>query len=458
MKEKIKKQLPQLPHSPGVYLFLDSRKKIIYIGKAADLKNRARSYFRKSETTNPLKSALIEKAAGIKWLETDSEIEALISEAELIKKHRPDFNVLLKDSSDYFYVGITRETFPKVFVTHQPFSALRIKNKELTIKNKKSHNSLFKIHNSKFTFIGPFTDGTALKNTLKLIRLVFPFCTCRQLHKRPCLNVEMGRCPGICCLKPELAAKQPGFKKKSRQYRKNIAALKKIITGKKQKPVSDLNQRMKKAAVEENFEKAAILRDQVENLRKIFSHQKVLFHKSETANWPITDKIIQKLLGVKRDFRRIEAYDISHISGKSAVGAMVVFKNGEASPGDYRRFKIKTAARRNDPAMMREIIRRRIHHPDWPWPDLILVDGGTAQLNAAVACLKKNRLDIAAAAIAKGKNELHARRFKNPRRLNSLPPELKLFFLRIRDQAHRFAVKYHRKLRKRGSTPLEIQT
>jgi len=432
LNPKIEKQLTKLPHKSGVYLFLDGRGRIIYVGKAADLKNRVRSYFRKSETASPLKFRLAEKTAKIKWLKIDSEIEALILEAELIKKRRPDFNVLLKDSSDYFYVGFTREAFPKVFITHQPN---KIKNKELRIKN---------------YFIGPFTDGTALKNALKTVRKVFPFCTCRQPHKRPCLNAEMGRCPGVCCLLPELAAKQPDFKKKLRRYRKNIAAFKKIIAGKKKKLASDLSREMKKAAGEENFERAAMLRDQIENLRKIFSHKKVLFSKSEAASWPAINKMIQRLLGVGRDFRRIEAYDVSHISGKSAVGAMVVFQSGKASPGDYRRFKIKAAERRDDPAMIKEIIRRRINHSEWPLPDLILVDGGAAQLNAAEICLKESRLDIAAAALAKGKNELHARRFKKPRRLNSLPPELKLFFLKIRDQAHRFAVKYHRESRMAG--------
>lgn len=425
-----KNRLIKLPHSPGVYLFLDNRGKIIYVGKAADLKSRVQSYFRKPEPLNPLKSALLKKTVKIKWIKTDTEIEALILEANLIKKHQPDFNVLLKDSSDYFYVGITREIFPKVFVTHQK-----------KVKNQKSK--------AKSDFIGPFTDGTALKNALKIIRKIFPFCTCRQLHKRSCLNAEMNRCPGVCCLLPELAAKEPDFKGKLKQYRQNIAAFKKIIAGKKKKLASDLSREMKKAAGKENFEKAAIFRDQIKNLQKIFSHKKVLFPKRETISWPEISKIIQRLLQAKRNFKRIEAYDISHISGRSAVGAMVVFEKGEASPKDYRRFKIRSARKQDDPAMIKEIIRRRIYHADWPLPDLVLIDGGQPQLNAAKACLKEARLDIPVVALAKGKNELHAPRFKKPRRINSLPPELKFFFLRIRDQVHRFAIKYHRKLKSR---------
>ena len=187
-----REQAESAPHAPGVYTFRRGSTPI-YIGKAVDLSRRLASYFRRvaSDKVRRLRA----EATALDWVETRSEIEALIREAGEIKRHMPRFNVLMRDDKDYFYVGFTREEYPRIFITHQPQRG-RVRNQELGIK--KNRNSKFIIRDSRY--MGPFTSGSALRSTLKILRRVFPYCTCKTPHKRPCLNAQIGRCPGYCCL------------------------------------------------------------------------------------------------------------------------------------------------------------------------------------------------------------------------------------------------------------------
>ena len=433
-----KKKIPALP---GVYFFKDSRGKIMYIGKAANLRSRIGSYFNKSASLNADKSAMLEKAAEIDWQICDSEIEALVLEARLIKRHRPKYNVLMKDDKNYFFVGITKEEWPRVFITHQPFA--------------RAQNSLPAHHKLLTKYVGPFTDGGALKMTLKLLRKNFPYRTCKNPVSKPCFYHHLSLCPA-----------HSSDKNAGKKYLSDLKNLIAVLKGEKKSVLVNLKKRMKNFAAREEFEKAADLRNQLLSLENIFSHRRVVLGAENFAaenKEQKTEKLEKELKQLfNANIERIECYDISNISGQNAVGSMVIFsaKNGNFKPkkGDYRKFKIKTVARIDDPAMMAEILERRLKHPEWPLPQLIILDGGKGQLSAGLKILKKLKLSIPVCALAKKEEELYLPERKNPLPLKSLSSELAFLFQRIRDEAHRFAVSYHRALRSRGLAPLKIRT
>ncbi|MFA4999110.1 MAG: UvrB/UvrC motif-containing protein, partial [Candidatus Paceibacterota bacterium] len=217
----------------------------------------------------------------------------------------------------------------------------------------------------------------------------------------------------------------------------------KILQGKKKQVLSDLKKEMKKLSSHQNFEKAVRVRDQIKSLEKVFSHASILEQKPEINEAEI---ILQKILKAKKDISHIEAYDVSNIQGQTATGSMVTFINGSPSKNLYRKFKIKISGKPDDTAMIKEILSRRFNHPEWSYPDLILVDGGKAQLNAARKSIKKLKIPIIA--LAKKNNELFVEGRKNPLLLKNLPRETFNLILQLRDEAHRFAIKYHHKLRK----------
>lgn len=430
-----------IPHTSGVYLFKKG-KTLLYIGKAANLKKRLASYFRKNASDKVRR--LREEATALEWQETNSEIEALIREAELIKRHLPKYNVLMRDDKSYFYVAVTREEFPKIFIAHQP----RAKNRKPKAK-----------------FLGPFTSGSALFGTLKLLRKIFPYCTCKQLHKRPCLNAEIGRCLGFCCGKNKL--QHAKLKAQNGEYKKNIKNVIAVLSGKRKRIASGLMRSMRDAAKKQEFERAAKLRDQWEALENIFAHRSVIevgLQSLQSRNrrlraraWPRIEREIQALLGTDRRIRRVEGYDISNISGSAASGSMVVFLNGMPAKSEYRKFKIKTVRGANDVAMHTEVMRRRMAHAEWPYPDLIVMDGGKAQLHAALSVWKflvpspiksgtKFQRPIITA-LAKREEELYSEGRGVPVRLDALSPDARHFFQRGRDESHRFAKKYHHKIR-----------
>lgn len=417
----------EAPHTPGVYIFRTG-KTPVYVGKAADLKKRLGSYFRKNVSTKTRQ--LIAEADTLEWIETPSEIDALIKEAELIKTHLPKFNVLMRDDKNYFYVAVTREQFPRIFLTHQ-LQRDRIGR----IKLKKGQS---------VDYIGPFTSGPALKEVLALLRRAFPYCTCTQLHKRPCLNAQIGKCLGFCCDKSNFS----GGQKEYGAHVKNVIA---ILTGKKKKLLMELKHAMQDAAKKEDFEKATLLRNQMASIENIFEHRPLTHQRPirqrHAPDWPKIERVIKTLFNTASPISRIEGYDISNISGTEATGSMVVFIKGRPDKSEYRKFRIKTVDQPNDVAMHREVMRRRLSHTDWPRPYLLLIDGGRPQLNAVQKELRPGNADIHLAALAKREEELFIERKDIPQRLDSLPPEVKLFFQHVRDESHRFAKKYHHKLR-----------
>ncbi len=482
-----------IPLSPGVYLFRDRHGRVLYIGKAANLKNRLNSYFNKN-LGNPRLQKMLETTKGVDWQETDSEIEALILESQLIKKYRPPFNVMLRDDKQYFYIIFTKENFPRIFITHQP-KGLPSEALAPGLRSRPSSPSevaegLRRTGSGRFGGIGkegPFTDGTALKITLKLLRRIFPYCTCKQKHNNYCLNYHIGNCSGFCCLKKEVTAKQAAA------YKKNIAAIKEILSGKKKSLIKKFEKEMNAIAGKGNLEKAIELRDKIEKLKNVFENIRIINEMERKEIDRLNDLAeLKKAFNLSVSPKRIEGYDVSNIQGEFATGAMAVFIDGQPDKNEYRKFKIrrilpseasrtrpsqlKRLLRRSrrggygDTQMLAEVLHRRFNHPEWPYPDLILIDGGKGQLNAAATVISKQikmmkilpirpkRIEDPRSAqpigtiIALTKNikhkghHIYASTKKSVMPLKNLPPAVRNLILQIDAEAHRFAIGYYRKL------------
>ena len=409
----LKRQPSKIPQSPGVYFFTKS-KTILYVGKAANLKARLNSYFRNPSAggqTSLKTKSLLKEASSVSWEILDSETEALIKESELIKKYQPKYNVLMRDDKQYFFVAITKEKYPRIYLTHQ------------TPKGPE--------------YIGPFTDGAAIKSVLKLLRRAFSYCTCGRPHKNLCLNSRIGKCLGFCCTdkieeKPEI-------------YKKNINSIKKILTGKNKSLLKTLKKEMKKLSSSQKYEEAGKIRDQINSLEKIFAHKEIIF-KDSVAESQKALRLLESILKIK-NIKRIEAYDIANIQGEHAYGSMAVFIEGSPAKDLYRIFKIKTVSGSNDVAMLKEVITRRFQHKEWEYPDVILVDGGKQQMNAVLNPIPST---LAPKIVALTKNKKHTGDHiyisgrAQPLPLGAIPLPLKNLLLNLDSEAHRFAIRHYR--------------
>ncbi len=359
LNESLKNTIDSLPRTAGVYLFFAGNE-LIYIGKAINLRDRVKNHFMQPSYRDNL---FITKVSRIDFINTNSEIEALVLEANLIKKHLPKFNVVWKDDKNYFYVAITHDPHPVVFITHQ--------------KNSTRTN-----------YIGPFIEGTPLKKTLKYLRRVFPFYTAARHSARPCQWCHLDLCPGP---NPDMA-----------KYKNDLRKLVLILQGQRPRVLSDLKKEMEEFSKSGKFEEAAKVRDKMQALERILEHTHVIENnKSATGNWEITGKALQEMLGVKNAISKIECYDISNIQGKNAVGSMVVFVDGAPDRSQYKKFKIQMKNEPNDIAMLKEVLTRRLTHPEWGYPEVMLIDGGIAQLNVAINARGREKIKIIS--IAKGK-------------------------------------------------------
>ncbi len=404
------------PTSPGIYIFTNKSGKVLYIGKAIDIRKRVKSYFKKID--NPRIQVMVDEAAKLRFVETDSEIEALILESQYIKKYRPKHNVALRDDKQYFYVKITKEDFPKIFLTHQK--------------------------KDKAEYIGPFTDGKSIRTALKLLRRIFPYCTCKQKHINYCLNYHIDNCPGYCCLK--------NTKEDNKKYKKNVTAIKQILTGKKNSLIKKLEKEMNRSVKEEEFERSIQLRDQIEKLEKVFENARII---QETKKKDIKVlKDLKKIFKLKEVPHRIEGYDISNIHGIFATASMIVFDNGEPNKYEYRKFKIKISGRANDTAMLKETLNRRFKHPEWPLPDLIVIHGGKGQLNAAISVVENKNLSIPVISLTKDAQHKGSHIFSSTLDekiyLKELNDQTKNLIIYINSEAHRLAIRYDRELHKRS--------
>jgi len=404
-----------LPKTAGVYAFFED-KKLVYIGKAVNIRNRVKSH----------KDFFMGKVDKFGYFETGSEIEALILEANLIKKHQPKYNVVWRDDRNYFYVAIEKNSqkVPFIYITHQKKNGV--------------------------DYVGPFVEGNALKKTLRFLRRAFPYYTTKKHSKLNCTWCHLGLCPGP---NPNLD-----------EYKKNIKKLILILKGKRGTVLKSLRKEMKLLSKENKYEDAAKIRDRIYNLQQVMSHTHVINAGMDMSGNFATTKntatdLLQKIIGIEK-INRIECYDVSNIQGKSATGSMIVFIDGKPEKSQYKKFKIFTKDTPDDIAMLKETIVRRLIHKEWNYPDAMLIDGGKAHLNIAIKC-KINSGSVFGSsqkhyhyrhvkimALAKGRQELFIENRNEPIPLKILPQEVQNLILQLDSEAHRFAISYHKKLRK----------
>lgn len=552
----IEQELKKIPQKPGVYLMKDEKEQIIYVGKAINLKNRVRQYFQNNRNHTPKVQTMVQHIKEFEYIITDSELEALLLECNLIKKHKPFYNILLKDGKTYPYIKITDEAYPRVLVTRS-------------------------IEKDKAKYFGPITDGFAIKETIDMIQKLWPIRKCKKSlpkeigKERPCLNYHIGQCCAPC-----------NNKITQQDYNKMITEIEQFINGKHEIIIKRIEKEMYEASENMEFEKAAILRDKLISVKSISEKQKMSntvlgdcdvaafvrahneglaqmffirggkmtgreqYHlhsvENRTRSEVMTEfikqfysgtafvpkeiilqeelieeekelleqfltekrgskvtftvpkkgekqklvdlawknamisfeqsgerikreenrtvgamKEIQNALGLQYKLERVEAYDISNTQGFESVGAMVVFENGKAKYSDYRKFKIKTVIGANDFASMKEMITRRIKHAVKEkkegkkenfarLPNLILMDGGMLQVQAAEEVLKEFDIDIAVCGMVKDdKHRTRGMIFKGQEILMNTHTEGFKLLTRIQDEVHRFAIEYHRKLREK---------
>lgn len=408
----------KLSDAPGVYFFVGSDKKILYIGKATSLKDRVRSYFtRDVVVTRGLHiENMVDEAKTVRFETTDSVLEALVLESHLIKKHQPKYNTDGKDDKSFNYVVITKENFPRVLI---------VRGRDLV-------NNLRPTTYDLQTSFGPFPKGGELREAMKLIRKIFPFrdkcvpCSFPRISAsnlrasagcKPCFNRQIGLCPGVCS--GEILKED---------YAKQIRNLKLFFEGKTKTVIKNLEREMRVAAKSHNFERAGEVKRMLFALTHI---QDVALMKREVAR------------GEGDEVYRIEAYDAAHLSGKNSVAVMTVIENGEVNKNEYRKFKLRTAKEADDLASLEEVLRRRFNHLEWRMPNIVVVDGGANQKRRAEKVLKEMGIPVPVMAVVK--NEFH-----KPRGVLGgvkLARKYEKEMLLANSEAHRFAIKFHRKLR-----------
>jgi excinuclease ABC subunit C len=398
----------KLPDAPGVYFFIGTRKEILYIGKATSLRDRVKSYFARDivDSRGPAIAKMLSEAKLVDFQKTDSVLEALILEANLIKKHQPQYNVRDKDDKSFNYIVITNEAYPRV---------MRVRGKDLS----KHYPPKMR----KYLF-GPFPHGLMFKEAMKVIRKLFPYYDTKTPIDEMTSNagrakLRFNRSLGL----------YPDESVSKEEYARTIKHIKLFLSGKKSALITELEKEMKRYAREEQFEKAGRIKKVLFGVRHI---QDISLLKREMRD-----------LGMQHMFR-IEAYDVAHIQGTNSVGAMVVLQNGEAQKSEYRKFRVRNAVSGSDTGALEEVLVRRFAHDEWILPQLIVVDGGKAQLNVATRVLKEHGYRIPVVSVVK--DERHkARALMGDSTMRGEHAEP---ILLANAEAHRFALSYHRKRRR----------
>lgn len=415
----MKNLLHKITHQPGVYLFKDEKDTVLYVGKAKDLRRRVSQYFQANVEGKT--ALLVAQIKNIQTIPTASEFDALILEAKLIHDLAPKYNLILKDDKSPLYILITlSEAFPRV---------LTVRQRDLAVKMSKGD-----------VIYGPFQSARVVRTMLRHLRYSLPYCTQTIRTGRPCFWSHLGLCD------PCPSGLQPDRKR----YRQNILRLTNILNGKSNQVMKDLERNMQLAAKTQNFEEAAKFRKYLRNLKQMLSrhYDPELYLQSDTALKDIGQtelSALAKLLGISH-LQRIECIDISNLQGTFATGSLVVLTDGRPDNSEYRRFKIRQTGQINDVAMIREVIARRFTHPEWPKPDLLVIDGGKGQVRAAQFA------PVPVIGLAKREEEIIVPKGSSWKtiRLSYTSPALHLV-QRIRDEAHRFALSYHRILRKKAN-------
>lgn len=440
---KLINKLKSLPQLPGSYIFKDKGGNVIYVGKAKNLRSRVGSYFNIDFDSGTKTSALVRKINDIEFIEVSSEFEALILEAELIRKYKPHYNIVLKDDRSYIYIVIRNDLLYVAGKKHKLPKIITAR------KNQIEQNDIF---------FGPFPNATVVKNVMRTIRKVVPFRDCSPAKfnryeklKSPCLYGHLGLCSAPCLSENIIPT-----------YKKDISYAKKILMGGSSKLVSSIKKNMKKYSEEQEYEKAKEYR----NLLTKFNYLEQSFKDAtEYINNPyliedITKKAlteIKTILNLRSIPKRIECYDVSNLSGKQAVSSMVVASDGKIDKSQYRKFKIKFKDTPDDFGMMYETLSRRFKTSSkkkieaWPIPDLVILDGGTPQVSACAQVMEDLNLHIPFAGLAKKQETLvikHSDGFKEV--LISKDNEGMRLIIHLRDEAHRFAQNYHHLLRRKS--------
>lgn len=444
MSKTIEKKLTELPISPGVYFHKDASGEIIYVGKAANLRNRVRQYFQKSRYRDPKTDVLVSEIADIDWTEVETEADALFLEAELVRRYQPRFNILLRDDKSQLFIRVDHKSdYPTVTLIRRPLD-------------------------DGAEYFGPFVNSVPIKKALRYLRRAFPYATSRPLGaKRANLHYHLGLDPGLEEGRTSL-----------NDYRANLRKLMAYLRGERVALMRDIEREMKAAAKNHDFEKAAKLRNQLFSLQQL--NRQILFGDRELQDAAKDQALVGlgELLGLIEPPRRIEGFDISHMQGTDNVASMVVFDSGVPNKTAYRKFKMRLGGN-DDFAHMAETITRRLREENrkkWGVADLMLIDGGKGQLSAALTARDKCQMpNVPMVGLAKREEEIVISK------TDSLPgvdidqlinratalgayisdsdnylsvllpsnsPTVKLL-QRIRDESHRFAVSYHTVL-KRG--------
>lgn len=408
-------KLKKLPDLPGVYIYKNSTGQIIYVGKAINLNKRVHQYFQRDDALGPKTTTLVSQIANIETRVVESEIQALLLEASLIKKHQPKYNSQLTDNKSYIYICLTKEKYPRIFATHK--SKL----------------------NQQDEFYGPFPDGGSVRQLLKTIRKIFPYRSCRVLPKKPCIYHQLGLCTAPCVTPAG--------------YGQYVGKIRRFLRGNITWLMLDLKQKMKQASINHQFEEALVHRNQLEALTYITSGWRSLsamFKTIELADDQTSQATNQLLTTLQPYFpqlsklERIECFDISNFGNNYFVGSMTVFSEGKVNSSDYKQFKIYTKQDQDDMYMLKEVVWRRLKHPEWGTPDLIVLDGGIPQLSVVSSLNIKN---IALVGLAKKQETIVIQSGGKFIEIN-LPKDSQAIFLlqRLRDEAHRFANRYRKKL------------
>lgn len=410
--EQLKDASKKFPNQAGVYFWRNKKGEPIYIGRAGSLKKRISNYF--TNRVDPRIREMTESAHSLDFEATDTLLEAIVLEANLIKQYWPKYNILEKDGKSFMYLVITDEHFPRL---------LLVRGRELS---KYGITSLFTAVNKKnngaekdvLGVFGPYQSYYLLRKALEIVRRIFPYSNCKPGQLKPCFHNQIGLCPGVCVRAVD-----------AKTYRSNIRNLILFFRG-------DKKQLLKKLQKENP--------DAIKALKQV----------RDTALLADSDVLLR---GNQLTDRRIEGYDISHSGGKQPVGSMVVFENGEADTIQYRLFNIKDTNAQDDLAMLEEVLDRRLNHGEWPLPQIIFVDGGSNQVRRANAVLKKRGINLPIvglskagkhAASAAGGDKLVVANVKKTGR--ELIVASRNLFQQIRNEAHRFAIGAQRRRSKKG--------
>ena len=444
MTDALSNKLKSLPGEPGVYFHKSASGEVIYVGKAASLRNRVKQYFQKSRLRDAKTDALVAEIADTEWITVETELDALFLESEMIKRYKPRYNILLRDDKSQLYVRIPmQDAYPSITFTRGPLD-------------------------DGATYYGPYYNGWAVKKALRYLRRVFPYSVHETMPKRLCLQYHIGLCPGV---EAQMIS--------STDYKESLKKLLRYLRGERKALMKELEKDMKHAAAQHDFEQAAKLRNRLKDLKEL--QRQIVFGDREFMDISKDQGLagLQTLLGLPEAPRRIEGYDISHMSGTNNVASMVVATNGLADKSQYRKFKMQLPGN-DDFGHMRETMRRRFSgkHTDWPKPDLIVIDGGKGQLSAAMGVVRELGLDIPMVGLAKREEEIVVHlKHSNVTvadeatqaqdgyiagltdgtgeyvliRLLKTSHIIKLI-QRLRDESHRFAVSYHSTLKRKAAT------